>query len=293
MDSAFLLNFVQVIEQGSIADVARKNGLTPAAVNQRIKKLEEELGFKLVVRAGRTVKATVEGDQLLEQAKRVLEEIRNLKTVAQQPAVFGHIALGAFDSAMTTTIPAILPPLIERYPSLEVSLVKGYSVNLYSKVCNGEVDAALIVQPQFQIPKYFEWHRVHDEPLVVLAPFGNTEQEPNQILRSHPLICYDRSLWGGQLAVNYFRQHNIRPKIRIEVASIDVIALLVSKGLGVSLVPDCIAAQMLESSVRKIPLAGNDCRGVGLFWNRQSVRAKLIDEILELSLAWARAIKPR
>ena len=79
MDTSFLLSFIEVIEKGSIADVARDCGLTPAAVNQRIKKVEEELGCKLVVRSGRTVKPTAQGAHVLAQAKHVMEEVRKLK----------------------------------------------------------------------------------------------------------------------------------------------------------------------------------------------------------------------
>ncbi|WP_313388355.1 LysR substrate-binding domain-containing protein [Achromobacter aegrifaciens] len=286
MDTTFLLNFIQVIEQGSIAEVARKNGLTPAAINQRIKKVEDELGFKLVVRSGRTVKPTVEGAQILAQAKHVMEEVRNLKAASQGPVVFGHLTLGAFDSAMTTLMPTLLARLIDRHPNLEISLVKGYSVNLYSKICDGEMDAALILQPQFQMPKNLEWRRVRDEPLVVLAPASLAETDPHQLLRANPLICYDRKLWGGQLAANYFRQHSIRPKIRIETASIEVIALLVGQGLGVSLVPDGAGELRPDSGLRKIPLPDDEhFRSVGLLWNRQSVRAALIEEIYEIARA--------
>jgi len=284
MDTTFLSNFIEVIERGSIAEVARKNGLTPAAVNQRIKKIEDELGFRLVVRAGRTVKPTAEGAHVLAQAKLVMESVRNLKAASQGPLVFGHISLGAFDSAMTTTVPALLPRLVERFPNLEVSLVKGYSMNLYGKVCDGELDVALMLQPQFQLPKNIEWRHLRDEPLVVLAPLDIKETDPNQVLRGNPLICYDRHLWGGQLAANYFRQHNIHPKVRIEVASIEVIAMLVSKGLGVSLVPDWAGDLLHSLPLQKIPLAGQEhFRSVGLCWNRQSVRAALIEEIFQLA----------
>lgn len=284
MDTAFLQNFVEVIDQGSIAEVARKQGLTPAAINLRIKKVEEELGFKLVIRSGHTVKATPEGAMVLAQAKRVLDEVRNLKGASHGPVVFGRITIGAFDSAMSTMIPDLMTRLIDLHPNLEVSLVKGYSMHLYSKVCEGEVDAALILQPQFQMPKNLEWRRVRDEPLVVLAPSTNTETDPNQILRSNPLICYDRSLWGGKLAENYFREHNIYPKIRIEAASIELIATLVSKGLGVSLVPDWEGNMLRSAALQKIPLRSSGYfRSVGFLWDRQSVRATLLEEIFQLT----------
>lgn len=285
METVFLQNFLDVVDYGSIAEVARKQEITPAAVSLRIKKIEEELGFKLLVRSGHTVKPTAEGAQVVAQAARVLQEMRNLKAASQGPVVFGHVTIGAFDSAMTTLIPSLMVRLIDRHPNLEVTLVKGYSMHLYSEVCDGQVDAAVIVRPQFQLPKNLEWRRVRNEPLVVLAPASYRETDPNQLLRSNPLICYDRSLWGGQLAANYFRDHNIHPKIRIEAASIELIASLVSKGLGVSLVPDCEGGLLQTTELQKIPLgSATYLRSVGLLYNRLSARAALLEEIYQLAV---------
>lgn len=285
METVFLQNFLDVVEYGSIAEVARKQGITPAAVNLRIKKIEEELGFKLLTRSGHTVKPTAEGAQVVGQAARVLLETRNLKAASQGPVVFGHVTIGAFDSAMTTLIPSLMVRLIDRHPNLEVTLVKGYSMHMYSEVCDGQVDAAVIVRPQFQLPKNLEWRRVRDEPLVVLAPASNRETDPNQLLRSNPLICYDRSLWGGQLAANYFREHNIHPKIRIEAASIELIGTLVSKGLGVSLVPDYEGGLLQSAELQRIPLgSAKYLRSVGLLYNRLSARAALLEEIYQLAV---------
>jgi len=283
MDTAFLQDFIQVVEAGSIAQVARNNGLTPAAVNLRIKKVEDELGYRLLTRSGRSVTATAEGQQILAQARRVMEEVRNLKMAGQGPIVIGRLSLGAFDSAMSTLIPPLLERVIARHPNLEVNLVKGYSVHLYAQVCDGEMDAALILQPQFQMPKNLEWRRVRDEPLVVLAPASLTESDPHQLLRANPLICYDRKLWGGQLAAQYFRQHSIHPKIRIETASIEIIARLVARGLGVALVPDGAGELLEDIKLRKIPLPGNEhFRSVGLLWNRQSARVALLHELYDM-----------
>lgn len=284
MDTVFLQHFVEIIEHGSIAAVARKYGLTPTAVNLRIRKVEEELGFKLLLRSGRTVKPTAHGNQVLIQARRVLEEVRNLKAASQGPMVFGRVTIGAFDSAMTTVIPHLMRRLVDRHPALEITLVKGYSIHLYNKVCDGEIDVAVVQKPQLKMPKHIEWLHVQDDPLVVLAPSTCHETDPNQMLRSYPLICYDRTHWGGQLAVNYFRDHDIHPKIRIEAASIELIALLVSEGLGISLVPNPEGLHLQFPTLRRIPLASSAyVRRVGLLWNRKSSRAGLIEEIIELA----------
>jgi len=283
MDTTFLQDFIQVAEAGSIAHVARQNGLTPAAVSLRIKKIEDELGYRLLVRSGRSVKATAEGLQVLAQARRVMEEVRNLKMAGQGPIMVGHLVLGAFDSAMTTIIPPLLEKVVAKHPNLEIHLVKAYSVNLYAQVSDGEMDVALILRPQFQMPKTLEWRRVRDEPLIVLAPTFLSERDPHQLLRANPLICYDRKLWGGQLASSYLRHHNIQPKVRIETASIEVIAQLVARGLGVSLVPDGMHELRGDAQLRKIALPSDEySRSVGLLWDRQSARAPLLEDIYDM-----------
>jgi len=54
MDTRFLESFVAVVENGSIAEASRLLGVTPAAIAQRIKALETEIGARLVLRAART-----------------------------------------------------------------------------------------------------------------------------------------------------------------------------------------------------------------------------------------------
>lgn len=283
MDTTFLNDFIRVIEAGSIAKVARQNGLTPTAVNLRIKKVEDELGYKLIARSGRSVQPTAEGLQILAQARRVLDEVQNLKQAGQGPIVVGRLVLGSFDSAMSTLVPPLLERLIGKHPGLEVSLVKAYSMQLYGQVCDGELDAAIILQPQFQMPKNLEWRLVRNEPLVVLAPATVKESDPHQLLRSLPHICYDRKLWGGQLATQYLKRHGIQPKIRVEAASVDTIARLVACGLGVSLVPDSLGELPPTKNLKKIPLPESDqIRSIGLLWNRQSARIALLHDVYEI-----------
>ena len=52
MDTQFLESFVMVVEHGSVAEAARRLNLTAAAVTQRIRALEREIGTALVSRSG-------------------------------------------------------------------------------------------------------------------------------------------------------------------------------------------------------------------------------------------------
>ena len=66
MDIRYLQSFVTVVDLGSLAQAARQLDLTPAAVAARIHALEEDLGSILIKRAGRTVKPTAAGINILE-----------------------------------------------------------------------------------------------------------------------------------------------------------------------------------------------------------------------------------
>src|SRR5215217_2838624 len=94
MDSQFLETFVCVVDLGSMAEAARRLGITPAAVGQRMRALETEIGVPLVARAGRRVSPTSAGAALVEPARRILGDIANLQIAAQPDQPAGRLTLG-------------------------------------------------------------------------------------------------------------------------------------------------------------------------------------------------------
>ena len=65
MNTDFLHTLAAVARHGSMAEAARRLGLTHGAVAQQIRKLEQELGVPLVARAGRTVHLTAKATELI------------------------------------------------------------------------------------------------------------------------------------------------------------------------------------------------------------------------------------
>src|SRR3546814_21126508 len=88
--------------------------------------------------------------------------------------------------------------------------------DLYRRVTDGDLDAAVLVQPQFTLSKSCDCHNLRDEPLVVLTPPGMEDRPPHELLGTEPFIRYDRNPWGGRLADMYLRRAGIRPRERPE-----------------------------------------------------------------------------
>jgi DNA-binding transcriptional LysR family regulator len=143
----------------------------------------------------------------------------------------------------------------------------GNSGTLYQRVTAGVLDAAVIVEPQFTLPKSCAWELLAEEPLCVLAPAAMAGRDPLDLLASEPFIRYDRTMWGGRMADAWLREHQIQPQERIEIDALAAIAVFVHQGLGVALVPDWTPPWPEGLRVLRIPLPGAaPVRRMGLVW---------------------------
>ncbi len=282
METQFLSTFVTVVDRGSMAAAARTLHITPAAVAQQIRTLERELGAPLIARAGRTVSVTEDGARILQRARDLLRQVADLRSVANENDIAGELRLGACPTALAGLLPDILSRMVASFPQINVFIKPGYSADLYRAVEAGDLDAAMVLQAPFALPKTCKWQQLREEPLVVLAPAHLGSRDPHELLREQPLIRYDRHEWGGRLADDYLRQAGIVPRERFELNALNAIAVMVDRGLGVSLVPDWAKPWPEGLNVVRIPLPQcSEPRRIGVVWSRSSVRIRLVNVLLE------------
>ncbi|MCO6391824.1 LysR family transcriptional regulator [Aliihoeflea aestuarii] len=280
MDSHLLETFLVVLEQGSLAAAARHLGLTPAAIAQRIDVLEKDVGAPLLMRAGRRVVPNQAGRAIVESSQKVLAEVRRLRSLARSDELAGELTLGAIATAMTGLVPDALARLQSEVPRLEVFLMPGTSRELHRNVVEGKLDAAIIVRPPFEIAKTLEWRRLRLEPLCLFCPHDTKGDDVLRILREAPFIRYDRSNWGGKQVDDWLNGNGLAPRDWLELDSLDAIAIMVGKGLGVSILPDWTRLWPENPKVRLLPLPGSRPREIGALCHRGSPVARLIEALL-------------
>jgi len=282
MDTRFLETFLMVVENGSIAEAARRLNLTSAAVALRLQTLEQDIGAHLLFRSGRTVRPTEAGRAILGRARNFLRDMRDLKSIAASDVHAGEFRLGVIQTASSGLLPGILAVMTEKYPQIVIRIIRGRSAELYTRVLEGDLDAAIIIQPSFAIPKTCNWRLFRSEPLVVLVPKSMSIREPRKILTMQPFIRQDHKSWAGRLIEGYLRQARIRPHERFELDGYELIAIMVDRGLGVSLVHDWAPPWPEGLSLTKIPIANKQFgRQIGVVWMRASVRVGLVYTFLK------------
>jgi DNA-binding transcriptional LysR family regulator len=294
MDTRYLQSFVAVVEYGSFAEAARRLGLTAAAIAARVQSLEDALDTPLVQRAGRTVLPTQAGLRVLPKARAVVRDVRDLSAVAHDGTLLGELRLGVSTSSLTGLLPRILEGLYAAHPQLKIFVEPGASSHLYRRIVSGDLDAGIIVAPQFTIPKAFAWQVLVEEPFIVLASQAMAGRGAHDLLAGEPFIRYDRGVWGGMVADRYLQEHNIVPQERLEIDGLNAIATMVHQGIGVSLVPDWTPPWPEGLKVARIPLPGRaPVRKVGFLWSPHGAHAALSQAFLDFGMACSRRAAER
>jgi DNA-binding transcriptional LysR family regulator len=282
METSYLGTFLLVVESGSMSEAARRLEITPAAVAHQLKLLERELGTRLLSRSGRTVAPTEAGHRLVERAGSIMRDLGNLKAAINDDAATGELRLGAINTALHSLMPEVLAGFVKVYPEARVEIRSALSADLYDAVLRGELDAAVCLHPPFALPKTVRWQQLCEEPLVVMAPTRWAQRDAHALLREEPFIRYNRSLGGGKQADAYLRKAGIVPRERFELSSLPAIAMLVDRGLGVSLAPDASVPWWRGLRVARLALAEQPYRRrFGVIWLRASVRTRLIQALVD------------
>src|SRR4051812_36100167 len=191
-----------VVDLGSFAAAADEASVTPSAVSQQMKQLEEYFQQPLFDRSGHRVRPTPFAMELARTVKRALSEIEGMRNVSRR-APAGRVRLGVTESAQTTLFPLAFAELRQSAPQIELVVQRGSTPGLLQSLKAGEIDAAVLIRPQTGGSSRLAWTDLLSEVFVLIVPSDLTDSGVTQILRHQPWIRLDRSLVAGNLAARF------------------------------------------------------------------------------------------
>lgn len=116
--------FLLVARERSFTRAAAQLGVSPSALSHRMRKLEEELGVRLLTRTTRSVSATEAGERLLRRAgphfDQIRAEVEGLSELRDQPA--GTVRITTGDHASENILVPAIAGLLRAYPDLHVEI---------------------------------------------------------------------------------------------------------------------------------------------------------------------------
>nr|WP_315597251.1 LysR family transcriptional regulator [uncultured Cupriavidus sp.] len=286
-----LQTFLAVVRYGTFANAAAHIGLTQSAVSAQIQRLEEELGYPLFDRTGRSAVLNTSGREALTVAEEMMTVYAKLGQSVNS-ARTGLIRIGAIASAQVTFLAEALTAFRNENPGYRIRLVPGVSLNLLGQVDSGEIDIAVMIKPPFALPSDLQWRVLLTEPFVLIAPQKQKDQDWRELLESEPFIRYDRGSFGGRLVDQFLRRSRISVTDAIELDELQAIAQLVRRGLGVALLPMTSALTIPRGVVVKDLGDATFFREIGLVerpsHSRQAAATLLAQRIAEAAERSAR-----
>jgi DNA-binding transcriptional LysR family regulator len=139
---ADLQAFVSVARAGGFRDGARSSGLSASGLSEAVRRLEAQLGVRLLNRTTRSVAPTEAGERLLQRLTPALLEVEAAIDVAHglrdRPA--GTLKLNVPVSASRLVLPAIVPAFLAAYPEIRLEvLVEESFVDILAAGCDAGI----------------------------------------------------------------------------------------------------------------------------------------------------------
>jgi len=244
-----LKTFLAVVRYGTFASAGSHIGLTQSAVSAQIQRLEQELGFPLFDRTGRSASLNAAGRQTIELAEELMAVYARLGDRGGAAEQSGLLRIGAIASAQS----AFLVDAIQRFraasPAWRIRVIPGVSLNLLAQVDSGEVDAAVIIRPPFALPAELKWSTLKIEPFVLLAPRALADRPWRALLKTEPFIRYDRNSFGGRLVDRFLRKIRTTVQDVVELDELQGIVGLVAQGVGIAIAPQAAGLYLPDSVV--------------------------------------------
>ncbi|MBS0213542.1 MAG: LysR family transcriptional regulator [Proteobacteria bacterium] len=224
----------------NITQAAERVHATQPGLSKQLKQLEDELGFLLFVRRGRSLEAiTPAGQQVLVHARRILAEAGNIRAYAANARGehAGKLVLATTHTQARHVLPAAIAHVKHAFPRVSVHLQPLADGEVLDHLARGEADLAVIstsgATPSGGLPvPLYRWRRVVLVPRThALARLGRAPSIAE--LAAEPLVSYESSTRADSSLRQAFTAAGHEPRFAMTARDADLIKTYVRAGLGV------------------------------------------------------------
>jgi len=232
---------------------------TQPGLSKQLKQLEDELGFLLFVRKGRSLESvTPAGEEVIGRARAVLAEANNIRTYAanQRRESHGQLVLTTTHTQARFVLPPAVARIKQAYPQVSVHLQQAAESDALDLLGQGDADMAIVSTAGSEpttgiaVPLY-RWRR------LVVVPKGHPLDRAGKVpdmaaLAAHPLISYESSTRPNSSLRRAFAAKRLEPDLALTALDADLIKTYVRTGLGVGLLAE-MAVNSSDTDLRAWP----------------------------------------
>jgi LysR family hydrogen peroxide-inducible transcriptional activator len=262
-----------------------------------IRKLEDELGVQLFERGGTEISVTPIGEQIVEQAQRVLEQSNAIREIAAQgrDPLAGPLRVGVIYTIGPYLLPHLIRRMIADVPQMPLLLQENFTTKLLELLRQGDIDAAILADP-------FDDHGlvtqgVYDEPFIVAVPrvhpWARRRNVRSEELKEQTMLllgtghCFRDQVLEVCPELSRFSQASAGIQKTFEGSSLETIRHMVASGIGITVLPRTARPDLNEDGLlHYLPFEEPPpFRRVSLVWRKSYPRLAAIEALRQAILA--------
>jgi DNA-binding transcriptional LysR family regulator len=291
MELRQLRYLVALADERHFTRAASREHVAQPALSQQIRRLEAEVGLTLVERTTRRVALTEAGELLVTRARRALAEVDAARAELGDLVGVraGHLEIGAITTIGPIDLSALVAEFLVRHPAVELTVREQSSEELADMLRLDQLDLAFLSATEHIKSCGLGLHQLVAEELVVLLPAEHELATRRTVrlaeLADEPFVSYRQGARLRELLEFAARDAGFVPRIALESIDSRRIRSLVSRGLGVAIVPRSDADEQ-GSAVAVAALTGPSLtRDVTLAWRAERRHSPAAVAFLDLVAA--------
>ena len=247
-----LKTLIAIADTGSFHAAAEVVCITQSAVSMQMKNLEEQLQIELFERSVRPPRLSNSAQLILEQARKIVELSDNLLETSPVAGQFsGFIRIGSIPG-VSFMLPDTLCLLRDKYRDLQLRVFSNYTDELITQVLTGKLDAAVVTQPS-ELDAHLASRQILVEPMVVLAPKDMTGTSDEVLLKTQPLISFNRKAEVSRRIEEALLQRRIKVDPIMEMDTLETFQMMIQRGLGIGILPVSSVRKHLRDELYIVP----------------------------------------
>lgn len=274
MDLRLLRYFVALAEELHFSRAAQRLSISQPPLSTAIKQMEEDLGVSLFERNSKAVSLTQAGMALYPEALKVLAQLENARNATREVGHGrrGRLAVGFVGGMLLRGLPELLAQYEQEHPGVTITLREMGSADQVQAIARGQLSAGFLHANL--LPAELDSLIVGNEAFVACLPEGHRLAQATSLqvaqLRLETIVLFARDISPGYYdsVIAMCADAGFSPRIKHEVSHWLTALVLVSRGVGVALIPDAFVRAGIDG-VRYVPLDGSKFRSIALCaWKR-------------------------
>jgi DNA-binding transcriptional LysR family regulator len=271
VDITLLKTFIAVAETGSFSVAAERLFVTQPAISKRIAALENELDVRLFDRIGRSITLTEGGQALLPRAQTILLELEDsIRAISSLSSdIRGTLRFATSHHIGLHRLPPILKRFTRSYPQVRLDIRFMDSEAACTAVEHGDLELGIVTLPPAPSDN-LSTEVIWVDPLSIVVSRNHRLAEKSAVtlgeLAQHAAVLPASNTYTRQIAEQAFAHSGHVLKVALSTNYLETIKMLVSVGIGWSLLP----ATMLDSQLKELSVKGLSLqRSPGVVYHRE------------------------